>query len=183
MYQIDTQVTALLNGLAGRSHALDVLMVATTQFGVPLMVLAVAAQWWPRRGRESERHVILTCGLAFLVGLALNQAVLLFVHRIRPYDAGVTNLLVAPSRDPSFPSDHATAAFSIVFGYLLHGRVAKAAAFFLAALLVVFSRVYIGAHYAGDILGGAYTALIAACFVRLVYRRGTPLDRWVTTLL
>ena len=38
------------------------------------------------------------------------------MHRIRPYDAGLTHLIVAPSFDWSFPSDHATAAFAIVAG-------------------------------------------------------------------
>src|SRR5262249_1926564 len=49
-----------------------------------------------------------------------------FVHRLRPYDAGVTHLLIAPSHDPSFPSDHSTAVFSIAFAYLLPGcRVSR----------------------------------------------------------
>ena len=180
---IDTSLTAWINGLAGRSHLLDLLMVAITQAGVPLLVAAVALQWWPRQGRESERHVLVACGLTFLLGLALNQGVLLLVHRVRPYDAGITHLLVARSADPSFPSDHATATFAIVLGFLLNARMGKAAVFLAGAMLVVLSRIFVGTHYVSDVLGGILTALMAAAFVRIAYVRGTRLDRWVTAVL
>jgi hypothetical protein len=38
-----------------------------------------------------------------LTGLALNQLILLFVHRPRPYAAGVSRLIVTPSADWSSP--------------------------------------------------------------------------------
>src|SRR5215831_9894015 len=160
MFTMDVRITGWVNALSGHSHFLDLLMVAVTQAGVPFLVLAVAAQWWTRRDRRSERHAIVACGLSLLLGLAFNQVVLLFVHRMRPYDAGVTQLLISPSADPSFPSDHATAVFAIVFGWLLHGRGRKALWFLAGAMLVVFSRVYVGTHYASDILGGAATAFL-----------------------
>jgi undecaprenyl-diphosphatase len=181
-YGMDSAVTAWLNGLAGRSHALDLFMMAVTQAAIPLMVIGVVVQWWPGAGRHSERHVLVGCGLSFLLGLALNQVVLLFVHRVRPYDAGITHLLIAPSVDPSFPSDHSTAAFAIVFGYLLNGRLLKATLFGIAALLLVASRIYLGVHYAGDIVGGCATAFLAAVVVRSVYLEGTSIDRRITGL-
>jgi undecaprenyl-diphosphatase len=180
MSAIDAGITGWINALSGHSHLLDLLGIAVTQAGVPLLVLAVAAGWWARENRRSERHAIVACGLSFLLGLASNQVVLLFVHRMRPYDAGVTHLLVSPSADPSFPSDHATAAFAIVFGWLFHGRGKKALSFLAGAILVVLSRLYVGTHYASDILGGIATALLAAGVVRMAYREGTHADRWVT---
>jgi len=115
--------------------------------------------------------------------LALNQLILLGVHRIRPYDAGITNLLIAPSSDPSFPSDHATASFAIAAAFLPHGLPRRGAVFLLAAILVAFSRVYIGTHYVTDILGGAITGIIAMVGVRFTYRKGTTADRFVTNIL
>jgi len=55
----------------------------------------------------------LTASFSFLLGLALNQLILLFVHRIRPYDGGVTNFLIDRSADFSFPSHHATTSSSM----------------------------------------------------------------------
>ena len=180
MSTIDVQITSWINALSGHSRLLDLLMIGVTQAGVPALIVTVAAHWWAREDRRRQRHAAIACGLSFLLGLAINQLILLVVHRIRPYDAGVTHLLIAPSADPSFPSDHATATFAIVFGWLLQRRGKKALWFFAGATLVVFSRVYIGTHYASDILGGIATALVAAAVVRMAYREGTRADQWVT---
>jgi len=51
------------------------------------------------------------------------------------------------------------------------------------ALLMIVSRVFVGTHYASDVLGGAVTGIIAAALVRLVYREGTRADRFLTSIL
>lgn len=43
-----------------------------------------------------------------------------------------------------------------------------------AAMLVIVSRVYIGTHYASDVLGRAVTGKVADVLVRSLYRQGTP---------
>jgi undecaprenyl-diphosphatase len=99
---------------------------------------------------------------------------------MRPYDGGITHLLIARSADPSFPSDHATATFAIAAVFLLHGMRRLGLGFLAAALLVTFSPVYVGTHYASDVLGGAQTGIATAAVVRSVYWKGTRADRLVT---
>ncbi len=176
----DVAATHAVNSLSGSNSVLDNVMISVSAFGVPLLVLAVAAQWWRRPDRSHNRHVLVAAGFAFLLGLAINQIILVFVHRIRPYDAGITHLLVNPSGDPSFPSDHATVTFAIGATFLLHGMRRLSLCFLAAAVLVAFSRVYIGIHYTGDVLGGALTGIVAALVVRAVYREGTRADRLIT---
>lgn len=183
MYELDAAVTHAINGLAGRSAAIDFLMIWVSAIGVPLLVLAVAVQWLRRPGRPHVRHVLIAAGLSFLLGLALNQLILLFVHRMRPYDGGVTHLLVPHSADFSFPSDHATATFAIAAAFLLHGMRRFGLGFLVAAALVTFSRVYVGTHYASDVLGGALTGVIAAFAVRALYWQDTRIDRLITSIL
>jgi undecaprenyl-diphosphatase len=183
MQQLDATITHAINGLAGYSPAVDFLMIWVSTIGIPLLVLAVAVQWWRRSDRLHTRHVLIAAGLSFLVGLALNQLILLLVHRLRPYDGGVTHLLIAPSTDPSFPSDHATAGFAIAAAFLLHGMRRAGLGFLAAAVLVAFSRVYLGTHYAGDVLGGAATGIVAAIIIRAAYQENTRLDRLVTGIL
>ncbi|MEO5759826.1 MAG: phosphatase PAP2 family protein [Mesorhizobium sp.] len=183
MYELDAAATHAINGLAQRSAAVDFLMIWISAIGVPLLVLAVAGQWWRGTDRPHNRHVLVAAGLSFLLGLALNQLILLFIHRIRPYDGGVTHLLIASSPDPSFPSDHATATFAIAAAFLLHGMRRTGLGFLAAAALVTFSRVYIGTHYASDVLGGALTGVIAAIVIRVAYREGTRIDRFITGIL
>jgi undecaprenyl-diphosphatase len=55
--------------------------------------------------------------------------------------------------------------------------------FLAAAALVTVSRVYIGTHYASDVLGGALTGAFAAVIVRAAYREDTRIDRLITGIL
>lgn len=102
---------------------------------------------------------------------------------MRPYDGGVTQLLIAPSADPPFPSDHATATFAIAAAFLLHGMRRLGFGFLAAAVLVTFSRVYIGTQYASDVLGGTMTGILAALIIRAAYREDTRIDRLITGIL
>ncbi|MFC3674040.1 phosphatase PAP2 family protein [Ferrovibrio xuzhouensis] len=183
LYPLDVLFTQAINGLAGHVALLDVLMIWTSKIGVPVLVLTVAAQWWRRADRFHMRHVLVVSGLSFLLGLGLNQLILLLVNRVRPYDVGVSHLLIGPSADPSFPSDHATATIAIAAAFFVHRAWRPAAGYFAAALLIMLSRVYIGTHYVSDVLGGALTGAAAAVLVRNLYREGTLADRFLTRLL
>ena len=183
MYDLDAAVTHATNRFAGTSSAIDFLMIWISAIGVPLIVLAVAGQWWPRTDRQQTRHVLVAAGLSFLLGLALNQLILLFIHRMRPYDSGVTHLLIARSTDFSFPSDHATATFAIAAAFLLHEMRRLGLWFLAAAVRVTVSRVYVGTHYASDVLGGALTGIAAAAMARALYWEDTRADRLITGIL
>lgn len=180
---MDQAITHWINAPAGSNVLLDMAMTTATQFGVPVLVLLVILQWWSKSDRLHVRHVCVAAGLSFLLGLGLNQIILLLVHRVRPYDAGVSHLIISPSADWSFPSDHATAAFAIAAAFLLHGMGRRELAFLAAALLLCVSRVYVGTHYVTDVLGGAVTGLVAALVVRAFYRQGSRVDRFVTSIL
>jgi undecaprenyl-diphosphatase len=158
-------------------------MLAVTNYGVPILVATVALQWWTRKDRPGSRHAFVAAGLAFLIGLGLNQIILLFVSRLRPYDAGLTHLLLSPTTDPSFPSDHSTAAFAIAASLLAHGMKRRGAAYLVAASVISFSRVFVGTHYVSDVFGGALIGCVVAVAIRHLYRRDTRVDRLVTSIL
>lgn len=183
MQDVDATLTALINGISGHASLIDAAMIGISQWGIPVLVLAVALQWWPGADRRAVRHILIAAGFAFFLGLGLNQLLLLMIDRPRPYLAGVTTLLVAPSVDPSFPSDHATAAFAIAFSFALGGMRKRALWFLAGAILVALSRVFVGIHYVGDVLGGALTGAMAAVVVAAAYRKETRIDRFLTGIL
>ena len=101
----------------------------------------------------------------------------------RPYDAGVSHLIIAKSPDWSFPSDHATASIAIVATFALHGLPRRTLLFGLLALLICWSRIFVGTHYLTDVLGGSLTGAVAAMLAWVFYREGSRLDRFATGIL
>lgn len=180
---MDARMTAWINSWAGSDQILDKIVISVTQFGVPLLVMFVALQWWSKRERVHVRHACIAAGLSFLLGLGLNQIIILFVQRVRPYDAGVTHLIIDRSTDASFPSDHATACCAIAATLLAQGLSRRGAIAAAAAVIISLSRVYVGTHYITDIVGGAAMAVIATTLINLVYREGSSLDRFATSIL
>src|SRR5260221_5162420 len=180
---MDQAVTEWINSFAGRNVALDSIMIMASKVGLPLLVGLVVAQWWSKIDRVHVRHPCIAAGLSFLIGLGLNQIILLFVHRVRPNDAGVSHLIISKSADWSFPSDHATAAIAIVAAFALHGLPRPTLLFGLLAFLVCWSRIFVGTHYLTDVLGGSLVGLVAAVLVWGFYREGSRLDRLATRIL
>src|SRR6266480_5529661 len=62
------------------------------------------------------------------------------------------------SHDPSFPSDHASAAFGIAFALFFYDRLAGSI-FLAAATFIGVGRVFIGAHYPADVVAGCLVGL------------------------
>jgi len=180
---MDRAITQWINSLAGSNALLDSVMIMATNVGVPLLVALVVAQWWTKIDPTHVRHTCIAAGLSFLIGLGLNQIILLFVHRVRPYDAGVSHLIISKSSDWSFPSDHATASIAIFATFALHGLPRRTLVFGLLAFLICWSRIFVGTHYLTDVLGGSLTGVVAAMLVWAFYREGSRLDRFATGIL
>ena len=111
--------------------------------------LAGAALDPARRGRWRR-------GAAVVVGTyALNTAIKLVVCRRRPRVAGLPALVRTPTQ-LSFPSAHASSSFAAARVY---SGLLPAAPLHAAAALMAASRVYLGAHYPGDVAAGAALGL------------------------
>lgn len=72
----------------------------------------------------------------------------------------------------SFPSGHTTTAFALAIA--LGSFFPKLRVYFVAAAcLVGFSRIYVGAHYPFDVLGGAVLGVLLGSFSAWVIKRKT----------
>ena len=151
-------------------------------FGLVFYGLAVVLLWLlTAPGTERRWKIAALCGgVTALISLGINQIIGNFIwHRPRPYEAHPGVYHLTHSHDPSFPSDHASAAFGIAFGiYVIDKRVGR---FFIAfATLIAVGRMVVGAHYLTDILA---SIVISAVVATLVGRFGQPLLLRVAVLL
>ncbi len=143
-------------------------------WAVPLFAIATVALWFFARPGGDRKWKLASASALGSAALALlvNQAIGHLWHRARPYETHPSaHVWTAKSADPSFPSDHASAAFAIACSVLLFDRLAGAL-FLAAAVVVALGRVVVGVHYPGDVLAGALVGLGCAL---LVVRLARPL--------
>jgi undecaprenyl-diphosphatase len=153
---------------------LEDLVTTFAVLAVPAYAAAAIVLWFLARPYGDPRWK-LACASALsgaAVAMLVNQVVSHAWARPRPYVAheSLTHLLAARSPDPSFPSDHAAAAFAIAFAVLAFSRRAGIV-FVVAASLIALSRVALGVHYPSDVAAGMLIGWTAA-FV--VTRPGRP---------
>lgn len=172
---MDLSLYQALNGFAAdhdwledtlRFFALD----AQYLFVGLLAVLFLArGKWTSENARHGVIAALLSAGLALLVAHVITG----IWDRPRPYIAhpAQAHLFIAPSGDPSFPSDHATAAFAIAVSLLLRSRRVGYLALGMAVLLAV-ARVAVGVHYPSDVLAGALIGTAAALLLWIPPIRG-----------
>ena len=119
------------------------------------------------------RKLGLTCGVALLLSLLINNLFLKnVIARTRPFDAieGLIPLIPHPI-DFSFPSGHTASSFPKKYGILMLGL----------AILISFSRLYVGVHYPSDVLAGIVSGIcisyLAEWIVRVLTERVKSGDR------
>jgi undecaprenyl-diphosphatase len=142
------------------------------QYGVVLFAGLLLVSWWLARGTGDLRRTTaaLWAPVGALVALGVNQLIASAVAEPRPYLALSHPLvLVSRSTDYSFPSDHAVMAGAVAAGVWIANRrlgILTAA----LAVLMAFTRVYVGAHFPLDVAAGLLVGALVAVASYLLVR-------------
>ncbi|MCA1846188.1 MAG: phosphatase PAP2 family protein [Actinobacteria bacterium] len=145
-----------MNRFADRTSFAHPLVVAYAKYGMAVFaVLLLVGSWSARRaGNRRSMAAVVWGGAGAVAALGVGQLIGHVVDRARPYALMPTaHVLIDRTSDFSFPSDHATAVGAVAAGLWLANRRLGLLAGGLA-LLMAFSRVYVGAHYPGDVVVG-----------------------------
>jgi undecaprenyl-diphosphatase len=174
--QADVWLFQLLN-LHLVHPAADDLMVFLTKVGLSGHIIVFAALFMVvRRGKSAFLVIVLAVlalGMADIVASGILKPL---VQRIRPcFALDHVRLLVSQPRSYSFASSHAanSAAVATVIWVFFHRGAFVEKLFtiimMLYALVISWSRVYVGVHYPGDVIAGMAIGVCSAMLVYLMY--------------
>jgi undecaprenyl-diphosphatase len=121
---------------------------------------------------QKKKSIIILCLSCITIGVSdpvCNRIIKPAFQRLRPCNPQVHiengRFLLGRKTSASFPSSHAMNMFAQATLFSFFFRK-KSAWFFLFAAIIGFSRIYVGAHYPFDVLGGA---IFGVCIGALVF--------------
>ncbi len=170
---VDQAISDGLTRWAASSGAVVTALHGITRLGDTATLTAVAAlavAWLLLRRRPwVAAHVVVTAVGGGLLGVVVKE----LVERLRP----LVDVQVAGAPGWSFPSGHtlgATVTYGVlllVFASVRRARRAATALVVVTVLLVGFTRVALGVHYATDVLGGWLLGLLWLALTTEVFRQ------------
>ncbi len=174
--EIDQQLFLYLNGI--HSPAWDTIMfyISDKFIWVPFYLLLVGFIIY-----KFKKKAVVTIVFAILLITLIDQlAVHLFkevFERLRPCHNPEISHLVHLVKDHcggkyGFVSNHAANTFGLAMFTTFLFRNARYTFFiFLWASIVSYSRIYLGVHYPGDVLGGAVFGILLGYLIFYLYRQ------------
>ena len=112
---------------------------------------------------------LLSLGLGFLI---TNVCLKNLIARPRPFaEIEALTILIKAPHDFSFPSGHTCASFAVagIYFKMLPKKYGLSA--IILAVLIGFSRLYVGVHYPTDVLGGLIIGLGSSALVYFLYKK------------
>lgn len=173
LLQIDTSLFYFINNTMQNSLFDRIMPVITDIHYWKIVILIVWLALIVKGGKKGRVAAILVIVVVGFSDLLIAQVIKPIVARVRPCNVlPHVHLLVGCGslESYSFPSSHASNIFAAAsfFGYKYKRLVA---AFITIAVLVAYSRVYVGVHYPFDVIGGAVVGVVCAWIVLILERR------------
>ncbi|MFC5406051.1 undecaprenyl-diphosphatase [Cohnella soli] len=153
------------NQFASKFDTIDDMFEFFAQDIVWVILIMMAALWLT--GKTNNQKLVFYAGLSAAAALLIGSLIISpAVNHPRPFVVHPVHQLIPHAPDASFPSDHATLAFSLAFS-VWFARKKLGTVLLGLALLTGIARVYVGVHYPGDILGAIALSFVISYAVHL----------------
>ena len=136
--------------------------VDVVSVGVPVVLLVMG---FVKRNRSLREKALLVLFAVALAGI-LSNSVKRVVREPRPYEIDKRISQWSGGGGYGFPSGHTADAVAAAVAFsLLWPELATIAAFSCWALIIMFSRIYLGVHDPGDVIAGMFLGILSAIIV------------------
>jgi undecaprenyl-diphosphatase len=127
--------------------------IFAAQWVIMVVPIGLVLMW--TNGAPGQREAAVRALLAALIAFTLSKIIGLIWFYPRPFVLGIGQTFLEHAPDSSFPSDHATGMFSVALGLMLcQLREVRrfGAALLVLAVVVAWSRVFLGVHWPLDMV-------------------------------
>lgn len=149
--------------------ALNAFFIYASRYGRSYFWIPVVFFAWVLGGDKYKRGALMMA-IAFLIIITVGLTLKAVYFRPRPFLViSTARVLMARPSDSSFPSGHSLIVFGGATIALLFSKRRYSVPLLGEAILVSYSRVYVGLHYPSDVVAGA---LLGSSIALLVYGFG-----------
>lgn len=181
MKKIDQSITIALNGFHTPFFDNIMLFLSNKYVWIPfyILILAIIIFTWRKKSILIISSTIIVFALCDRVSSGFAKP---FFERLRPCHDNLVSQFIynigGCGGKYGFFSSHAANSFGFaMLVFLIFRKTFKHAYLILVwALLVSYSRVYLGVHYLGDILTGAIFGSLLAWLAYLILKKKTKLE-------
>lgn len=158
--EINIELFRMFNDLGKEIIFLNPIMIFFAKYMKYFLLFGIIMYWFTRK--RENRIMIISSMFAFVIAEVFGAIAGAIHSNNQPFaELSNVNQLIGHAIDNSFPSDHAIEFFSICITFLLFKKNLRYV-WLAIAILVSFSRIWVGVHYPADILVGAILGIIGA---------------------
>ena len=147
-------------------------LIVITNIGDKIMITGICIVFliWPK----TRLKLGVPLAASLIISTVINQLLKNIIGRQRPDEI----YHMVEESGFSFPSGHSTSntvlyitiiIVAVIFMNSIKGKIAVTILSVFMMLAVMFSRIYLGVHFLGDIMGGLFLGLFVSCSVYAVW--------------